>query len=211
MRSSLNWNPSPVAAKLEDQPPADIADKVASGPSSRPVRFRPNPDSSVSETDEASSRTADLSETVEGAASDTVAIDNSAADGSAVLPEFAAAEPTDPQIFDAASEEAETVGSEFAAPPKRPESISAAVVEYGPPQRPELSRMPANEPAARRHPMNRKSLPRLGRRICKPSLRRAPGVPRPKKANRMKPSHRTQPKSRNQKRSTRSDRRHGQA
>ena len=151
----LELETEPVATKPEDQPPADIADKVASGPSEPTGPIPPESDSSVSETDEASSRTADSSGTAEGAASDTVAIDNSAADGSAILPEFAAAEPADPQIADAASEETETVGSELAAPPKRPESISAAVVEYGPPQRPEYianARKRTRRPAASSEP-----------------------------------------------------------
>lgn len=151
----LELETEPVAAKPEDQPPADIADKVASGPSEPTGPIPPESDSSVSETDEASSRTADLSGTVEGIARDAVTIDNSATDGSAILPEFAAAEPTNPQIADAASEDAETVGSEFAAPPKRPESISAAVVEYGPPQRPEYianARKRTRRPAASNEP-----------------------------------------------------------
>ena len=151
----LELESEPGAAAPEDLPPADIADKVASGPSEPTGPIPPESDSSVSEADEASSRTADLSGTAEGAASDTVAIDNSAADGSAVLPEFAAAEPTDPQIADAASEDAETVGSEFAAPPKRPESINAAAVEYGPPQRPEYianARKRTRRPAASNEP-----------------------------------------------------------
>ena len=151
----LEPDSEPVAAKPEDQPPADIADKVASGPSEPTSPIPPESDSSVSKADEASSRTADSSGTAEGAASDAGAIDNSAADGSAVLPEFAAAEPADPQIADAASEETETVGSELAAPPKRPESISAAVVEYGPPQRPEYianARKRTRRPAASSEP-----------------------------------------------------------
>ena len=151
----LELETEPVAAKPEDQPPADIADKVASGPSEPTGPIPPESDSSVSEADEASSRTADSSGTAEGTASDAGAIDNSAADGSAILPEFAAAEPPNPQIADAASEDAETVGSEFAAPPKRPESISAAVVEYGPPQRPEYianARKRTRRPAASNEP-----------------------------------------------------------
>ena len=151
----LELETEPVAAKPENQPPADIADKVASRPSEPTGPIPPESDSSVSEADEASSRTADSSGTAEGAASDTVAIDNSAADGSAILPEFAAAEPTNPQIADAASEDAETVGSEFAAPPKRPESINAAAVEYGPPQRPEYianARKRTRRPAASNEP-----------------------------------------------------------
>ena len=125
-----------IEAQPEDQLPADIADEVAALPSDPVDQNSSDLESSISEPSEASVATLDLNGTIEETANDAVGVENSAADGSINLPEAATAKQTNPQTAEVALEEAQTIGGELAYPPKRPESISAAVAEYGPPQRP---------------------------------------------------------------------------
>lgn len=125
-----------IGAIPEDRLSADIADDVVAGTSDPTDWISPDLELSISEPGEVSSATADLSGTIEEAADDAVGADNSAADGSAILPEAAAAEPTNPQTVEVALEEAQTTGGELASPPKRPEFIGAAVAEVRPLPRP---------------------------------------------------------------------------